>query len=502
MYPADIPHAVYCPKCWWSDDWDVFSYGRDYDFSRPFFEQFRELWESVPLLSLSVDIPTLKSSPYTNHVGNSRNCYLIFHAEASEDSAYGWYHIRTKRVFDCSLSGGTELSYDSIHTYKGYKCIGVDHMIESMECIFSRGLTGCQNCTGSANLKNKQYVFFNKQLTKEEYEKELSKWDLGSYKKYQELKNKADEFLETVPYKALHDRFSVHSTGNYIFDSKNCKECYETSWAEDSKYLFLMADKIRNSYDISSWGNNMESCYECCNVGDDVSHIKFCQETGLGLFDAEYCKLSTGGAHHFGCVSIKKGEYCILNKKYSEKEYRELKEKIIRHMHEMPYRDSQGREYAYGEFFPIELSPFSYNESFKNVFFPKKKEEVEAEGYLWRDEKKGEYKVTLVEKDIPDHIRDVSDNILNEVIGCVSCGKGFKIIKSELDFLRQFNLPVPRECPMCRIMKKVHRWVENLNFLKLVERTCDACGAVFLSTYTAEKAPKVLCNSCFQKSVS
>ncbi|MBU1911075.1 hypothetical protein KKG16_01530 [Patescibacteria group bacterium] len=31
---------VYCRDCWHSDKWDTLSYGRDYDFSKPFFEQF------------------------------------------------------------------------------------------------------------------------------------------------------------------------------------------------------------------------------------------------------------------------------------------------------------------------------------------------------------------------------------------------------------------------------------------------------------------------------
>jgi len=55
MYAPEAPYKVYCPRCWWSDNWDSFAYGRDYDFSRPFFEQFNELLHEVPLQGLSVD---------------------------------------------------------------------------------------------------------------------------------------------------------------------------------------------------------------------------------------------------------------------------------------------------------------------------------------------------------------------------------------------------------------------------------------------------------------
>ena len=34
----------------------------------------------------------------------------------------------------------------------------------------------------------------------------------------------------------------------------------------------------------------------------------------------------------FGCVGVNHGEFCILNKQYSEKDYREMARKIIEHM--------------------------------------------------------------------------------------------------------------------------------------------------------------------------
>ncbi|MDP3976377.1 MAG: hypothetical protein Q8P95_05695, partial [bacterium] len=41
IYAPDSPHVVYSAEEWWSDTWDGMQYGRDFDFSRPFFEQFR-----------------------------------------------------------------------------------------------------------------------------------------------------------------------------------------------------------------------------------------------------------------------------------------------------------------------------------------------------------------------------------------------------------------------------------------------------------------------------
>ena len=48
MYSDNVP--VYCNECWYGDKWDSFSYGKEYDFSKPFFIQLKELFQIVPRL--------------------------------------------------------------------------------------------------------------------------------------------------------------------------------------------------------------------------------------------------------------------------------------------------------------------------------------------------------------------------------------------------------------------------------------------------------------------
>ena len=52
-YPSESPVRIYDRDYWLSDAWDPLSYGKDYDFSKSFFEQFRELLKSVPLMAIS-----------------------------------------------------------------------------------------------------------------------------------------------------------------------------------------------------------------------------------------------------------------------------------------------------------------------------------------------------------------------------------------------------------------------------------------------------------------
>src|SRR3989344_7254469 len=64
--------VVYDSKNWWGDGWDPLSYGREYDFSKSFFEQWKDLRDHIPLQSLS-----------NIHATNSDYCNV---AEVSKDS--------------------------------------------------------------------------------------------------------------------------------------------------------------------------------------------------------------------------------------------------------------------------------------------------------------------------------------------------------------------------------------------------------------------------------
>jgi hypothetical protein len=109
---------------------------------------------------------------------------------------------------------------------------------------------------------------------------------------------------------------------------------------------------------------------------------------------------------------------------------------------------------------------------------------------LWRKPDIKEYQITKRAEDLPDHIKEAKEEILKEIIGCEKCGRGFKIIKMEFDFLRQMNLPLPRQCPFCRINSKLDLWVKNL---RVIKRTCSQCGAEFETNYPREEVNYILC---------
>lgn len=501
VFPEGSQLTVYCQQCWWSDKWNWEDYGKDYDFSRPFFEQWDALLHRVPLISLANDLLTNVNSEYNNLSGGLKNCYLLFHADFNEDCAYGFFLIKNKLLFDCSIAMLSDLSYDCKNIFKSSRCIGTrGNITESLNCIFLKDCSNCQDCFASANLRNKKYYIFNKPYTKEEYFKTIKQWDLGSYKTYKEVEKLAHEHWKKFPPQPVYDNFSVHCTGNYVFKSKNCKQCFEVDGAEDSKYLLMLyAPPIKDCYDVSSWGNNISLSYDSCNIGENSSNIKFCASSGINGYDLEYSKDSLSGSHNFGCISVKKGEYVILNKRYSKEQYEQLREKIIDHMNTMPYKDKQGNAYKYGEFFPVEISPFGYNESLSSNFLMLSEERATSMGYQWRKIDSKGHAITMKAQNIPDHINDAPDSILKEIASCLNCEKGFRIIQAELDFLRKMNLPLPRICPFCRVREKVENWVKSFD---MVSRECGNCRTKFQTSYKKEIFPSILCKKCYLAEVA
>ena len=118
---------------------------------------------------------------------------------------------------------------------------------------------------------------------------------------------------------------------------------------------------------------------------------------------------------------------------------------------------------------------------------------------------KKDYKITFIAADLPDHIKDVSDKILDETIGCVykgecscRCTTAFKITKQELDFYRIHNIPIPRFCHNCRHVKRV----KNQSPMKLWDRTCAKCEKNIKTSYAPERPEIVYCEQCYNAEVA
>jgi len=335
-------------------------------------------------------------------------------------------------------------------------------------------------------LNKKEYCIKNKQHSKEVYEKELKEYESKSP---EALWDEFMEFSLTIPRKSQIQLNCEGSSGDYLYNCKNAVSCYDCFDIEDSKYMFeCTGDK--DCMDLSMHDKNIELCMEMSSGGESNFLTKFCYCT-IASPRSMYMHSCFYVEDSFGCDGIhSKGKYCILNKQYTKEEYEELVPKIIEHMKSTE---------EWGEFFPMSISPFAYNETVAQEYFPMTKAEVISKGWKWRDE---EDEIPEVEKIIPaeklpDKIEDIPDDVLNWAIKCEATNRPFRIVKQELEFYRKMNLPIPHLHPDERHKRRM----ELRNPRKLWKRDCDKCGKEMETTYAPERPERVFCEECYLKEV-
>lgn len=499
VFPQNALVPVWSPKAWWADDWDAAEYGQEYDFSKPFFEQFKELMRRVPQFSLQNQYTTLVNSEYTMMGTYNKNCYMVTNTAYSEDCDYTTFCIRGKNCRDVYKIDTSELCYESINVRK---CSKVIYSIDCEDCFdiaFSKNLRGCSNCFGCFNLRNKSYYIWNQPYTKEEYEQEMQKYNLGSHAVVSAILEqfKKEDVRHLKRY--MEGTKNQDTTGNYVYDSKNAKTCFESTGLEDCKYCqFCFYQPVKDSHDMTLWGQNARFIYDCMGAGDNESMVKFSIDCWAQGSNIEYSyHIVVPNSDIFGCIGLKHKQYCILNKQYSKEEYEELLPKIKQHMNDMPYIDSKGRIYKYGEFFPSELSFFGYNETLAYSYLPLTKEEAENKGLNWTDIVINQYEITKKSSELPDDIANVDDSILSEVIEDETSGRAYRIVASELAFLRRMNLPLPRRHPNERHYERALK----RNLMKLHNRTCAKCNTDIETSYAPDQPEIVYCEKCYQQEV-
>ncbi len=498
MYAPDSGLTVYCNSCWWSDGWDSLSYGKDYDPSRPFLEQFNELKRAMPQVALAVNYPTLVNSNYINHAATSKNCYLIFTADYCENVMYSSILLNVKDSIDCLSLKKSELCYQDIMCGKSYNTHFSEDCDDCNNVLFSKNCVGCSDCIGCINLRQKKFHIFNKPYSKEEYQEKLKEFNFGSRSFIENFKAQTIEFWNTQPHKFMHAAHNANVSGDYVYNSKNSQNIFIAEGIEDSKYcqIITMAT-TKDCYDYTIWGNMAQSIYETLTAGEGANNIKFSVQCWPECRNVEYSYWTMSSSNMFGCANIRKKEYCILNKQYSKEEYEKLKARIIEDMKANPYVDSEGREYRYGEFFPSELSPHAYNETYANDFFPLSESEVEEKGFSWTELPFPPQIPTLKGGAIPDDIARTPDSILKEILECRSCRKPFLIIPNELALLRKFGFPIPDKCFNCRYIERISR----LNPMRLWERACAKCGKEIQTSYAPERPEIVYCEACYNNEI-
>lgn len=480
IYSADKPYKVYQYDEWMSESWSAQEYGQEIAWNKTFFHQFYELQLKVPRIALHIQARN-QNSPYVNYATGNKNCYLVVAANANENSYYSLFINSCKNCADCLFIFKSELCYECVDCLSCFRLIYGQSSEQCSDSIFLYDCQGVSNCVGCVGLTHKSYYWLNEPLSKEEFQKKYDELMAQGRPALEKLRKEFNELILKYPRLFMHGRQNENVLGDYVYNSKNSINCFDVRHVWDCKYCIWLHNS-KNCYDYYAWGNPAEKCLECLLIGDNAYNVKFSRDCWQNVSNLEYCDLCVSSKNCFGCIGLRNAQFCIFNKQYSESHYKELTAKL---------RDFMLKTHEYGEFFPIQSSPFGYNESVAMQYFPATQEEAKSKKYQWKREEIGKY---LPQDYVVNYsIQNTADKIVEEILQCQECHKNYRILEQELDLYRTLRVPIPLKCCECRENTR-----KNLrNPRKLFSRVCMQCGIKLQSSYAQDYPAIIYCEKCY-----
>ena len=446
-YRPEKPYKICSPEEWWSDAWNGLDYGRDFDFSRPFFDQFDELWKVVPQMALLNT--NNQNAEYATFSVEDKNCYLIFASNRNEDCYYSSYIWDSKNCMDCLNVERCQTSYMCVDCINCYQSFFTQNSQDSYNLSYCYDCRNCHDCFACSGLRKQSFCILNKNYSEAEYKKILS-----DPVALQKILNEFGVLKQSTPRLFANLTLCEEVTGSNLRSCRHANHAFDSFECEDVSWVENCPGKVKDGYDISG-STHSELVYELVSVAFGY-RLFACLYTHTNLSDSFYCVACPGSSHLFGCIGLKKQSYCIFNKPYSKEAYEALVPRIIEHMR------ATGE---WGEFFPAALSPYDYEETCAQEHYPRP-----------------------LTSSVPPPVIYVP-----EASPCETCKKFYKTIPQEEQFYKEMNIPKPPVCPDCR--HKL-RFKERLP-KKLWERTCKNCGLKLKSPYEPSRPEPVYCEKCY-----
>lgn len=300
-----------------------------------FLDNYQALKQSIPIPALVVS--GLEDCEYVDYTHHSKNCQYCFSCHQATNCIYCSQCLGSDLV-DSLFTVFGELCYECVDCMKCYSSIYLQNCTNCRDCHYSISCVNCTDCFGCVALSHKQYCIFNKQLTKEEYDRQI-----------QELKRQSSEsILERVhtinratPQPASLQRSNVNCPyGNNLNNSNNVYWGFDTYYLDNSGYIYLggiakdcwdmyygggNTKGIKSSGDVNK-SNPTELCYELVGAGSCYS-CTFLEQCSR-CTNCHYSSYLRNCTDCFGCVGLTNKKYCFLNNQLTREQYKQATKTI------------------------------------------------------------------------------------------------------------------------------------------------------------------------------
>ncbi len=134
------------------------------------------------------------------------------------------------------MSTACENIHNCLDVIRCQFCFGCQECRDCAECYFSYQLRNCQNCIACSGLVGKQYCIYNKQSTKEEFEKTLQ-----LLKSSQTIWDQAKAVFNKIRAESIRPASQFthvdNSTGDHLQNCTQCIDCFDGWGSENSRHI-------------------------------------------------------------------------------------------------------------------------------------------------------------------------------------------------------------------------------------------------------------------------
>ncbi len=471
---------------------DFLSHGRSLDIKEPFFDQLYELSRSVPRAAGYNYVPPKNSISFISF--GDQDSYFVLACKSKRT----FYSVNAYDVEDCAELthvNNAQNCYNILRSDRVFNCRFLHECKDCLDCNFLFDCRNCEHCFGATNKRNKKYLFFNEQLTKEEWENRVSKIDLCSYKVRSEYERQYDALVNEAIWPENFNINAEDSAGEYLVDVSNCVNCYYTNApgsrdCEDCTYFEHGAS--HDCYNIAA-PINASYCYY--GIGTQGSNLLYAMSINVECQNCEYCELCYDCEYCFGCVGLRHKKYCILNRQYTEDEYWGKLDELKCAMLDR------------GEYGDLPLAYFStqvFSGSGAALMFGADEKDARAlraakiepsdEG-AEGPEVDPAFMQSL--SDIPNRLDEVNtESIAGKPFFDEKIGRRFSYLKLELELYQKLGIAPPRKHSTARVYDMEYR----LNMPIFNDTNCAKCDSV-VSVALNRTYPNrtIYCKTCYLK---
>lgn len=464
----------------------------DYNATESFFGQFRKLQEKIPLKAANNVIEPEHSmalgskgdidSYFVADGGKNRECFFTLCSAMSERSAEIHNVLQANDSFHIN---------DAFNVHRSQYASDLRGLANS---AFAFIASDCADCFGAAIRRHKKNLWFNEQLSEEEYKTRRASVDLGRRSVAEEWKKKFYSFLSKEIVWPQNMNWNTEGCeGEYLVGARDSRFCF--ACVNKPSRLFQVAftaGEVRDSAFVIG-ANDVSECYQC-TFAERNSQCLFSYSI-IRCQNLEYCFECRECENCFGCVGLQRKKFHIFNKPYSEKEYwprvDELKTAML----------ARGE---YGEFFPLNFSPVYFLQSASVMYWLSGEAEAKQLGAAVYDPSSadaiGEGKIDVSKArssaDIPDSIDEIDDSWCGVPIRDEQLGRYFTFLKPEIALYKQLRVAPPNK----HFIRRISEMIQEANSAVFEEKTCAKCGKKMIVSVNRTFPEKtVYCTECFNK---